>query len=31
MSRYSKEPEKTPPRDDMTHVKAALTSGGYGS
>jgi len=31
MSRFTKDPEKAPPREDMTAVKAALTSSGYGS
>jgi hypothetical protein len=31
MSRFKKKPEPTPSRDDMTKVKAALKSIGYGS
>jgi hypothetical protein len=31
MSRYKKKPEAQPPRADMTVVKAALKSVGYGS
>ena len=30
MSRYKKKPEAQPPRADMTVVKAALKSVGYG-
>ena len=30
MSRFKEKPEPTPPRDDMTKVKAALQSTGYG-
>tara|TARA_R110000868_G_scaffold130582_2_gene340285 strand:+ start:272 stop:376 length:105 start_codon:yes stop_codon:yes gene_type:complete len=29
MSRFKKKPEATPPREDMTAVKAALVSTGY--
>ena len=31
MSRFKKKPEATPPKQDMTAVKAALVSTGYGS
>ena len=31
MARFAKQAEKTPPRDDMSKVKAALKSEGYAS
>jgi hypothetical protein len=31
MSRFTKQAEKTPPRDDMSRVKLLLKSVGYGS
>jgi hypothetical protein len=31
MSRFKEKPEKYPPQDDMSSVKAALKSSGYAS
>jgi hypothetical protein len=31
MSRFTKQAEKTPPRDDMSRIKLLLKSVGYGS